>query len=179
VTVSDAVMGVDVGSIVFYVNDAAVNFSTQGGPFDVTLVYDNPSGFSPGTQVNVRVTACDLASPANCSELSNYSFTVSQATAGAPGDDEAAVVPNGYWDNDASRPLEVRNLPISWTVRIFDTAGRHVREYTNNETDGLDWSWDFANDHGQRVARAMYLVRVTSPDGSVRQTGRFLVQSGE
>ena len=179
VTVSDPVMGVDVGSIVFYVNDAAVNFSTQGGPFDVTVVYDNADGFSPGSQVDVRVTACDLASPPNCSELSNYAFTVSQATAGAPGDDEAAVVPNGYWDNDASRPLEVRNLPMSWTVRIFDTAGRRVREYTNNETDGLDWSWDFANDHGQRVAQAMYLVRVTSPDGSVRQTGRFLVQSGE
>jgi hypothetical protein len=98
---------------------------------------------------------------------------------GSPDSDQAEVVPRGYWDNDPARPLEVRNLPMSWTVRIFDTAGRQVREYTNNEADGLDWSWDFANDHGQRVARAMYLVRVTAPDGTVRQTGRFLVQSDE
>ena len=66
---------------------------------------------------------------------------------------------------------------MSWTVRIFDTAGRQVKEYTNNDEDGLDWIWDFYNDHGQRVARALYLVRVSEPDGNVRQTGRFLVQS--
>jgi len=178
VTVSDAVMGVDVGSIVFYVNDAAVNFSTQGGPFDVTLVYDNANGFSPGSQVDVRVTACDLASPPNCSELSNYSFTVASISQTPPdGDEMALVVPDGFWANDPARPLEVRNLPISWTVRIFDTAGRRVREYTNNETDGLNWSWDFSNDHGQRVARAMYLVRITTSDGKVHSSGRFLVQS--
>jgi hypothetical protein len=69
----------------------------------------------------------------------------------------------------------VRNLPVSWTVRIFDTAGRSVRDYTNN-TNGADWTWDFNNDHGQRVARALYLVRVTDPAGKVQQSGNFLVQ---
>jgi hypothetical protein len=41
----------------------------------------------------------------------------------------------------------------------------------------MDWSWDFTNDSGSRVARAMYLVKVTSADGTVQQAGRFLVQS--
>jgi hypothetical protein len=177
VTVSDAVMGVDVSSIVFYVNDVSVGFSAEGGPYDVTLIYDKPGGFTPGSRVDVRVTACDLASPANCGELSAYSFTVASAAQSPPQEETAQVVPDGFWANDPTRPLEVRNLPISWTVRIFDTAGRRVREFTNNETDGMDWSWDFTNDSGSRVARAMYLVRVTGPDGTVERSGRFLVQT--
>jgi hypothetical protein len=86
-------------------------------------------------------------------------------------------VPDGYWAVHPSRPLQVVNLPTSWTVRIFDTAGRKVKAYTNTEGDGMDWTWDFSNDHGQRVARALYLVRISGPDGTVRRTGRFLVQS--
>jgi parallel beta-helix repeat protein len=97
----------------------------------------------------------------------------------SPTNSTGAIVPDGYWAVHPSRPLEVRNLPLSWTVRIFDTAGRRVKEFTNNEGEGLDWTWDFTNDHGQRVTRAMYLVRVSGPDGDVRRTGRFLVQSDQ
>jgi hypothetical protein len=175
VEVSDAGMGIDVASMVFYVDGSAVSFRTVGDPFNMTLIYDNAGGFTPGSSVSVRVTACDVATPANCGELSDYAFTVASSPESA--DDRAAVVPNGYWANDPTRPLEVRDLPLSWTVRIFDTAGRLVRSYTNRDVDGLDWTWDFTNDHGQRVARALYLVRVTGPDGSVRQSGRFLVQT--
>jgi len=175
VDVSDAGMGIDAASIVFYVNGSAVSYRTAGDPFNLTLVYENAGGFSPGAIVIVRVTACDLASPANCGELTDYSFTVASFTQST--DDRGSVVPNGYWANDPSRPLEVRDLPLSWSVRIFDTAGRPVRSYTNQQVDGLVWTWDFNNDHGQRVARALYLVRVTGSDGSVRQSGRFLVQT--
>jgi hypothetical protein len=175
VDVSDTGMGIDVASIVFYVNGLAVSFRTTGDPFDLTLIFENAGGFTTGSLVSVRVTACDLASPANCGELTDYSFTV--ASSSQTTDDRGAVVPNGYWADDPSRPLEVRDLPLTWTVRIFDTAGRPVRSYTNQEVDGLDWIWDFNNDHGQRVARALYLVRVTGSGGDVRQSGRFLVQT--
>jgi hypothetical protein len=177
VTVSDAVMGVDAGSIVFYVNDLAVAYSTQGDPSSLTLIYENPDGFEPASSVRVRITACDLASPPNCAELSDYSFTVATDASAPVAQGEGEVVPNGYWEGNPSRPMEVKNLPLSWTVRIFDAAGRLVREYTNRAADGQDWVWDFANDHGQRVARGLYLVRVTGPDGDVQQSGRFLVQS--
>ena len=123
------------------------------------------------------MTACDLASPPNCGELSDYTFTVKATCAGLSPGDRGEIVPNGFWANDPTRPLEVRGMPVSWTVRIFDTAGRKVRSYTNNQVDGQDWLWDFTNDHGQRVARAVYLVRVTDVDGNVRQSGRFLVQA--
>jgi len=175
-TVSDDGLGVDIGSIVFYLNGTAVAFATEGDAHDLTIIYANDDGFPEGERVNVRVTACDLASPPNCAELSGYAFTVEENFAGLSPSDMGEIVPNGFWAGDPTRPLEIRDMPALWTVRIFDTAGRLVRSHTNSQVDGQDWLWDFTNDHGQRVARAMYLVRVTDVDGNVRQSGRFLVQ---
>jgi hypothetical protein len=177
VNVTDGGLGVDISSVEFYVNDAAVTYATEGDAHNLTLVYENDDGFTEGDLITVRIVACDLASPPNCAELSDYSFSIKQSFTGLPSSDLGVIVPNGFWANDPTRPLEVRDMPVSWTVRIFDTAGRPVRSYTNNQVDGQDWMWDFTNDHGQRVARAMYLVRVTDVDGSVRQSGRFLVQA--
>jgi hypothetical protein len=177
VSVTDAGLGVDVASLEFYVNGEAVAFKVEGGPNDLTLVFDNVDGFTEGEEVSVTVLACDLASPPNCAQLADYTFTVKGSFAGLSPADLGAIVPNGFWANDPGRPLEVRDMPVSWTVRIFDTAGRQVRTYTNHQVEGQDWYWDFTNDHGQRVARAMYLVRVTDDDGKVRQSGRFLVQA--
>jgi hypothetical protein len=177
VRVTDAGLGVDIGVLEFYVNDSPVTFDWEGDANDLTLIYANEDGFSAGEQVSVRVEACDLASPANCATLSDYSFTVKSSFANLSQGDMGEIVPNGFWADDPGRPLEVRDMPVMWTVRIFDTAGREVRTYTNDQGDGQDWLWDFQNDHGQRVARAMYLVRVTDADGNVRQSGRFLVQT--
>jgi hypothetical protein len=44
-------------------------------------------------------------------------------------------------------------------------------------SEGFVWLWDFTNDNNQRVARALYLVRVVDPQGNVQQSGRFLVQT--
>ncbi len=176
VGVTDEGLGIDLSSIEFYVNGDAVPFRIDGDPNVLTLVYENEKLFPAGEAVDVRVVACDLASPPNCSELSDYTFTVKSNVADLTEADMGAIIPNGYWANDPARPLEIRDMPASWSVRIFDTAGRQVRGYTNNDSDGMDWLWDFTNDGGQRVARAMYLVRVTDNDGKVRQSGRFLVQ---
>ena len=176
VNVADDGMGVDMSTIEFYVNGGAVAYSTQGTSANLTLVYENTGGFAPNATVTVRVVASDLASPANRDEVT-FTFTVKSDVANVSPNGMGEIVPNGFWANDPTRPLEVRNLPVSWTVRIFDTAGGSVRDHTNTATDGADWMWDFTNDHGQRVARALYLVRVTDPNGKVHQSGRFLVQS--
>jgi len=176
VGVTDEGLGLDIASIEFYVNGESVPFQVDGDPLALTLIYENENAFQPGEVVDVRVVVCDLASPPNCTELSDYSFTIQSSFANLSEADMGAIIPNGYWANDPARPLEIRDMPASWSVRIFDTAGRQVRGYTNNDSDGMDWLWDFTNDGGQRVARAMYLVRVTDNDGKVRQSGRFLVQ---
>jgi hypothetical protein len=125
----------------------------------------------PLGKVDVRAVAHDLAD--NRTELL-FDFTVGEATtvAAAPGE----IVPDGYWADDPDRPLEVRNLPMGWTVRIFNTAGTQVRTFENTEEDGMTWLWDFHNDHGQEVARALYLVRVVDDAGHVQSSGKFVVR---
>jgi hypothetical protein len=175
VAVTDDFAGVDFTSIRFYVNDAEVPFTIEGNLESATLRYSNNDGFTYGQRVEVRIEVCDLVDPANCATLDDYSFTVLGAAYALLA--EGAIVPDGFWANDPAKPLEVRNLPLNWTVRIFDTAGILVRKHQNVAGDGYNWTWDFTNDHGRRVARGMYLVRVTNTGGDVSQSGRFVVQS--
>ena len=102
-TVSDALSGIDVNSIAFYVNDTEVEFTRQGDPFSLTLTYENVDGFTPGTEVAVRVAACDLASTPNCGELTDYTFTVAMGGQASTAAKEGEVIPNGYWANDPAR----------------------------------------------------------------------------
>ncbi len=118
---------------------------------------------------------CDLASPPNCLVVDGYTFTVVlQSVSAAPGQGE--ITPDGFWANEPEKPLEIRNLPLNWTVRIFDITGNRVREFANRSHGGFTWAWDFTNDGGQMVARGLYLIRITNEDGEVKRNGRFLVQ---
>lgn len=174
VTITDAGLGVALGSVKLSVNGTDVSFTVQGTPASVRLSHRPSSSFAPGAHVLVRVEACDRAATANCAVPLSYSFTVDGAGLATGAGD---IVPDGYWANDPSRPLEVRNLPRAWEVRIFDAAGFAVRHFDNGVSDGYNWTWDFTNDGGQRVAPALYLVRVTDSGGALQRAGRFLVQS--
>ncbi|HXV13716.1 MAG TPA: Ig-like domain-containing protein [Candidatus Krumholzibacteria bacterium] len=175
VDISDSGLGVALGSVQLIINGSNVAFTVQGTPASVRITHRPASPFTAGAQVSVRVEACDRASTSNCAVPFEYSFTVAGSNlASGTGD----IVPDGYWAGDPARPLEVRNLPRAWTVRIFDAAGFTVRRFENTGSDGANWTWDFANDGGQRVAPALYLVRVTDSSGSLQRAGRFLVQSG-
>jgi hypothetical protein len=173
--ITDDVMGVDPSSIVMYVNDVEVPITLSGGFKNITVRYENEDGFTTGGRIDVRVEVCDLSLFVNCATLDNYSFTIIQDY--YIGLSSGAIVPDGFWANDPHRPLEVHNLPLSWTVRIYDAAGTPVRNFKNTAGEGYDWTWDFNNNRGRRVARAIYLVRVTDASGNVRQSGRFLVQT--
>ncbi len=173
VTISDAGLGVDFTSVVMLVDGTEVPVAVDGTPTSARITWKPDAGLEPGKTVQVRVTACDNAGIANCSEPFAFSFTVGTLqVATEPG----AIVPDGFWADDPDRPMEVRNLPVSWRVRIFDTAGVQVRHFTNSQP-GQTWTWDFRNDSGVRVAPALYLVRVTDESGIVRESARFLVQS--
>ena len=129
---------------------------------------------------------CDLAHGLNyfavrafntSGDYSGYSAEITMFGAGpALLPSSAAIVPDGFWVSDPNRPLEVQNVPLGWTVRIFDLSGLEVRRFQNDQSDNYDWSWDFTNDDGQQVARAIYLIRVTDDSGNVRANGRFVVQ---
>ena len=175
VTITDAGLGVDFGSIVLVVDGEEVAHEVSGTPASARVSWEPASPFAAGRTIQVRVDACDRAGTPNCAETYTYSFTVgSAALAASPG----AIVPDGFWADDPVRPMEVRNLPPSWRVRIFDATGTPVRRFDNAQP-GYTWMWDFKNDGGERVAPALYLVRVTDSSGSVQGTGRFLVQSGQ
>lgn len=136
-----------------------------------TVVWENTGGLTPGSTAEVRIVACDRSG--NCA-TQDYSFEV-LGTSSAP-ITTAAIVPDGYWVDDPNRPLEVRNLPLNWTVRIFNPAGVLVRAFENRAGSSTDWAWDFRNDAGMRVAKSLYLVRVVDENGAVQQAGRFVVQ---
>jgi len=175
VRISDGGLGVDLGSVTMFVDDIPVSYAVDGTPQSLTVTYVPPGGFARGSHVTVRVDACDRSPSINCAAPYVFSFDTEQDFYAGMAD--GAIVPDGYWSGDPDRPLEIRNLPLSWTVRIFDAAGSQVKRYSNNVSEGFVWLWDFTNDHNQRVARALYLVRVFDANGNVQQSGRFLVQT--
>ena len=133
------------------------------------IEFRNTTGFANGSTVSIRVTICDRSS--NCASL-DYSFLVVGTLTTA-----ATIIPDGYWIDDPNRALEIRDIPVGWTVRIFDTAGSQVRKFTNDGVGDVDWAWDFTNEHGLRVVKSLYLIRVLDNTGTVRRSGRFVVQS--
>jgi hypothetical protein len=172
VSLADAGLGIDFASVEMRVNGAAVVFTVDGSPASAEIRYRPDTPFGSGSEVRVEVEACDRAPVRNCATPIVFTFVVGADLTAAIG----TIIPDGFWASDPNRPLEVRNLPRSWMVRIFDAAGVAVRRF-QSDADGFTWLWDFTNDNGQRVAPALYLVRVTDGAGSVQSAGRFLVQS--
>jgi len=171
--VSDAGMGVDLSTLRFALNGSSVVARQSGPPNRVRITYSVPAAYPPG-RLAVRVSACDLAG--NCAIDKAVAFTVQGAATVAMG--QGVIVPDGYWAGAPDRPLEIRNLPARWSVYIFDTAGSLVRRFRNSTASSRDWVWDFSNDAGRRVVRALYMIRVVDAGGGVRRSGRFVVQHG-
>jgi hypothetical protein len=173
ITIADTGLGVDFSTIQMTVDGQVVEHEVNGSPASVRVSYRPSTPMASGATVRITVEACDAANPRNCADFS-FSFSLAAAqVASSPGE----IVPDGFWEGDRRRPMEVRDLPPSWGVRIFDAAGTPVRRFENRDGGVQTWTWDFRNDSGQRVAPALYLVRVTDEAGSVKETGRFVVQS--
>lgn len=166
--------GIDVGSVSFFVDGALIpGVSIREEPDgDVFIQYTRPNGFAPLSTVEIEVQAYDMA--ANFAQTA-FSFQTAE-TAGEPGA-VVTIAPDGYWAGDPDRPLEIRGIPPGWQVRIFDTSGVQIRAFTNTADTTIDWTWDFANGHGNRVAKSLYLIRVLDKGGSVKQSGKFVVQT--
>ncbi len=173
VRVRDAGAGVDVSTVVLRVDGARVAPTVTGDGHDLRVAFLPDAGWTAGATVSVELDACDLAG--NCAAPFVSRFDVESARMASLG--AGAIVPDGYWAGQPTRPLEIRSLPPGWTVTIFDVTGVTVRRHRNAGSASEDWTWDFANDAGRRVVRGVYLVRVLDALGSVRRSGRFVVQS--
>ena len=134
------------------------------------IEYRAPAGFAPGDTVRVGISISDWS---DNSASMDYWFSVAEyiAKSSQPG----LIVPDGYWRDDPTKPLEVRDLPAGWTVRIVSTAGAQVRTFKNNRPDDMTWIWDFKNNSGRRVVRSLYLVQVIDGNGITKRSGRFMV----
>jgi len=165
--------GIDLSTMLFFVDGVHVAETTtrEEANGDVVIEYSNPGGFARGSTVNIEVNVDDLA--ANRATLD---FSFETAAAAVDTGPAVAIMPDGYWVGDPTRALEIRNLPPGWRVKIFSTAHSKVREFRNDGDNAVDWAWDFANDSGRRVVKSMYLVRVLDHRGSVKKTGKFVVQ---
>jgi hypothetical protein len=171
--ISDSESGVDLSRINFLVNGQFVLYDVTGDAQDAIVTFANPQGFAANSVVTVSVTACDLSSSANCATL-DFSFQVGVGSAALA--DAGRIFPDGYWVDNPAQPMQVLNLPLGWSVRIFDTSGQEVRTFKNTIANSHTWAWDFRNDGGSTVARALYLIRVFNEDGALQRAGRFVVQ---
>ena len=173
VRVRDAGSGVDLGRLVMRVDGALVAPIVSGDASDVLLDWRPAGGWTAGSRVRIEVDACDVAG--NCAAPFAARVDVESAAMAALA--EGAIVPDGYWAGDPTRPLEIRDLPAGWAVAIYDVTGVAVRRFRNRGATPVDWTWDFRNDAGRRVVRGVYLVRVLDEVGGVRRRGRFVVQN--
>jgi hypothetical protein len=178
VTVSDDDSGIEFTETFLLINGTSVEYTYDGDNQSAVLSYSGHDGFTNGDTVQVVVIAKDRSSPRNVTIKNDYWFViVEEDRAIVITEAQAEIVPDGFWAHDPDKPLEIRNLPPDWTVRIFNTAGVQVKSYKNQDTAELNWVWEsFTNDFGARVARALYLIRITDESGDVRRSGRFLVQ---
>ena len=178
VTVSDDDSGIEFTETFLLINAEAVEYAIDGDNQSAVLSYSGHDGFSNGDTVQVVVIAKDRSSPRNVTIKDDYWFVVvEEDNVIVTPEASAEIVPDGFWAHDPDKPLEIRNLPLDWTVRIFNTAGVQVKSYKNKTESGENWVWEnFTNNSGRRVARALYLIRITDSSGEVKRSGRFLVQ---
>jgi hypothetical protein len=97
VHVKDGSSGVAVGSIVMKVEGVTVTpNSITGTASDYTVTYDPPSPFTNGQEVNIIVTASDMALPVANTRTESFSFTALSSTQLDPvGDEDQDGIPNG------------------------------------------------------------------------------------
>ncbi len=95
------------------------------------------------------------------------------------------IVPNPYeagnspWDAQGGEHVDFLNLPDQATIRIYTTAGDHLRTIQHGkgefgESSGRE-SWDLKNQQGERVASGVYIYHISSTLTAEEAKGYFIV----
>ena len=95
------------------------------------------------------------------------------------------VVPNPYeagkvpWDAQGGEHVDFLNLPSEATIRIYTTAGDHLRTIQHGagefgESSGRE-SWNLKNQQGEDVASGVYIYHISSTLTAEEAKGYFIV----
>jgi WD40 repeat protein len=95
------------------------------------------------------------------------------------------VVPNPYeagkvpWDTQGGEHVDFLNLPDQATIKIYTTAGDHLRTIEHGkgqfgESSGRE-SWDLKNQQEERVASGVYIYHISSRLTAEEAKGYFIV----
>lgn len=95
------------------------------------------------------------------------------------------VVPNPYeagkvpWDASGGEHVDFLNLPREATIRLYTTAGDHLRTIHHGagefgESSGRE-SWNLKNQQGENVASGVYIYHISSTLTAEEAKGYFIV----
>jgi hypothetical protein len=95
------------------------------------------------------------------------------------------VVPNPYeagkvpWDAEGGEHVDFLNLPREASIRIYTTAGDHLRTIQHGsgefgESSGRE-SWNLKNQQGEGVASGVYIYHISSTLTAEEAKGYFIV----
>ena len=79
------------------------------------------------------------------------------------------AIPNPYrsgadWESGGERRVVFVGLPSDATIRLYTTAGDHVRTIDHEDPSSDQESWDLLNKDGEEVAPGVYLWAVDAGD---------------
>jgi|GEM_PF-1981573 len=126
-----------------------------------------------GTQ-SVNKTAKNV-----CVNLTSFSFYRIISFGVAQSLNDVKVYPNPFEIARArDGTLKFINLPGQATIKIYNIAGELVRTIQKNDTVNRA-TWDGRNEYGEKVATGIYFYVISSPQATMRSTGKIAVISGE
>ncbi|PIV55828.1 hypothetical protein COS16_05790 [Candidatus Desantisbacteria bacterium CG02_land_8_20_14_3_00_49_13] len=70
--------------------------------------------------------------------------------------------------------LKFINIPLQATIKIYNIAGELVRTIQKDDTANRA-TWDAKNESGEKVASGVYFYVISSPQDTVKATGKIAV----
>ena len=162
--IKDIGYGVNIATIRFWVEgEEIVDFSSSidGGPSDYRITYTPPSQFPWNEQIEVRVSAHDIASPPNELDTS-YSFKIEPGP--APNLAGASVFPNPYRPYKGHIFVTFDDLTEQAKLEVFTITGQKVWSIEETDGDGKV-IWNVVNQSGRKLASGIYICRATNNKG--------------
>jgi len=122
-----------------------------------------------GTQNVNKISKTVSADMSSLSIFRIISLGISQNLSGV------IVYPNPFETAKArGGTLKFINIPLQATIKIYNIAGELVRTIQKDDTANRA-TWDAKNESGEKVASGVYFYVISSPQDTVKATGKIAV----